>query len=102
MYAALLSNRQHRMIDLFNSYIIKENSAVSLISITYEPWLIALSYLIAVCTSILAFQLLKLTKDQSSNVSKSISILSSSFSLGAGIWAMHFNWHACTQHLHRG
>ncbi|HEY0843159.1 PAS domain S-box protein [Methylotenera sp.] len=78
------------MIELFKSYIVTDDSLASLLSSTYEPWLIVLSYVIAVCSSILAFQLLRLAKDQSSAISKPISILSSSVSLGAGIWAMHF------------
>lgn len=77
------------MIDLFKSYFVS-NNVTSLSITTYEPWLVVLSYVIAVCSSTLAFQLLRLAKDQSSAISKQVSILSSSVSLGAGIWAMHF------------
>ncbi len=78
------------MIDILKSYIISDDALTVLSSSTYEPWLVTLSYVIAVCSSTLAFQLLRLAKDQSSTISKPISILSSSISLGAGIWSMHF------------
>ena len=78
------------MIELFKSYIVSDDSLASLLTSTYQPWLIILSYVIAICSSILAFQLLRLAKDQSSSISKPISLLSSAVSLGAGIWAMHF------------
>lgn len=78
------------MIDILKSYIVSDDALTVLSSSTYEPWLVTLSYVIAVCSSTLAFQLLRLAKDQSSTISKPISILSSSISLGAGIWSMHF------------
>nr|WP_294841123.1 PAS domain S-box protein [uncultured Methylotenera sp.] len=78
------------MIELFNAYIVSDDSLASRLTSTYQPWLIILSCVIAICSSILAFQLLRLAKDQASPISKPISILSSAVSLGAGIWAMHF------------
>ncbi|MGQ2966088.1 PAS domain S-box protein [Methylophilus sp.] len=71
-------------------FFFREGSPTTLLFGTYNPWLVILSALVAIGSSVLALQLTRLSQKQTSLVSQKFSILASSASLGAGIWAMHF------------
>jgi two-component system, sensor histidine kinase and response regulator len=77
-------------MDLYSIFFFREGTPTALLYGSYDPWLVALSALVAIGSSILAMQLTRLSRDQTSLISQRISIIASSVSLGAGIWAMHF------------
>jgi two-component system, sensor histidine kinase and response regulator len=77
-------------MDWYSIFFFREGSPTPLLFGTYNPWLVILSALVAIGSSVLALQLTRLSQKQTSLVSQRFSILASSASLGAGIWAMHF------------
>ena len=77
-------------MDWYSIFFFREGSPSALLYGSYNPWLVILSALVAIGTSILALQLTRLSQNQTSLVSQKFSIIASSISLGAGIWAMHF------------
>jgi two-component system, sensor histidine kinase and response regulator len=77
-------------MDWYSIFFFREGSPTTLLYGTYNPWLVILSALVAIGTSVLALQLTRLSQKQTSMVSQKFSIIASSISLGAGIWAMHF------------
>ncbi|MGP1716667.1 MAG: PAS domain S-box protein [Methylophilus sp.] len=77
-------------MDWYSIFFFREGSPTALLYGTYNPWLVILSALVAIGTSVLALQLTRLSQKQTSLVSQKFSIIASSISLGAGIWAMHF------------
>ena len=77
-------------MDWFGIFFFRAGSPTALLTGTYDPWLVTLSALVAIGSSILALQLTRLSQSQASLVSRHFSLLASSVSLGAGIWAMHF------------
>jgi two-component system, sensor histidine kinase and response regulator len=77
-------------MDWYSIFFFREGSPTPLLFGTYNPWLVILSALVAIGSSVLALQLTRLSQKQTSLVSQKFSILASSASLGAGIWAMHF------------
>jgi two-component system, sensor histidine kinase and response regulator len=77
-------------MDWYSIFFFREGSPTTLLFGTYNPWLVILSALVAIGSSVLALQLTRLSQKQTSLVSQKFSIIASSASLGAGIWAMHF------------
>lgn len=77
-------------MDWYSIFFFREGSPTALLYGTYNPWLVVLSAMVAIGTSVLALQLTRLSQKQTSLVSQRFSIIASSVSLGAGIWAMHF------------
>jgi two-component system, sensor histidine kinase and response regulator len=77
-------------MDWYSIFFFREGSPTALLYGTYNPWLVILSALVAIGTSVLALQLTRISQKQTSLVSQKFSIIASSISLGAGIWAMHF------------
>ncbi|HSI27819.1 MAG TPA: PAS domain S-box protein [Methylophilus sp.] len=77
-------------MDWYSIFFFRGGSPTALLYGTYNPWLVILSALVAIGTSVLALQLTRLSQKQTSLVSQKFSIIASSISLGAGIWAMHF------------
>ena len=77
-------------MDWYSIFFFREGSPTTLLYGTYNPWLVVLSAMVAIGTSVLALQLTRLSQKQTSVLSQKFSILASSVSLGAGIWAMHF------------
>lgn len=77
-------------MDLYSIFFFRAGTPTALLYGTYDHWLIALSALVAIGSSILALQLTRLSQKQTSTVAKHFSTIASSISLGAGIWAMHF------------
>lgn len=77
-------------MDLYDIFFFRENSPTALLYGSYDDWLVVLSGLVAIGSSILALQLTRLSQKQTSKVAKHFSTIASSISLGAGIWAMHF------------
>lgn len=77
-------------MDLYSIFFFRAGTPTALLYGTYDKWLVALSALVAIGSSILALQLTRLSQKQSSKVAKHFSTIASSVSLGAGIWAMHF------------
>jgi two-component system sensor histidine kinase/response regulator len=78
------------VINWANIFLFRDDAPTQLLYGTYDPWLVALSYAVAIGSSILALQLSRLATEQVSAVSKRFSISAGAISLGAGIWAMHF------------
>lgn len=77
-------------MDWYSIFFFREGSPTALLYGSYNPWLVILSALVAIGSSVLALQLTRLSQKQTSLLSQKFSILASSVSLGAGIWAMHF------------
>lgn len=77
-------------MSLYDIFFFREGSPTALLYGTYDFWLVTLSALVAIGTSILALQLTRVSQQQTSTVSRHFSLIASSISLGAGIWAMHF------------
>lgn len=77
-------------MDWYSIFFFREGSPTALLYGSYDNWLVVLSALVAIGSSILALQLTRLSQQQTSTVSRRFSIIASSVSLGAGIWAMHF------------
>ncbi|WP_029147743.1 PAS domain S-box protein [Methylophilus sp. 5] len=77
-------------MDWYGIFFFREGSPTALLSGSYDAWLVVLSAVVAIGSSILALQLTRLSRQQTSVVSRRFSIIASSVSLGAGIWAMHF------------
>ena len=57
---------------------------------THDPWLVALSVLLAVALSIMAMQLAGLAARASTPGARRIIISTGALAQGGGIWAMHF------------
>lgn len=77
-------------MDWYSIFFFRAGTPTALLYGSYNPWLVVLSALVAIGTSVLALQLTRLSQNQTSLVSQKFSIIASSVSLGAGIWAMHF------------
>lgn len=77
-------------MDLYDIFFFRAGAPTPLLYGSYDHWLVVLSALVAIGSSILALQLTRLSQKQTSVVSRRFSIIASSVSLGAGIWAMHF------------
>lgn len=77
-------------MDWYSIFFFREGTPTALLYGSYDPWLVVLSALVAIGSSVLALQLTRLSKNQTSIVAKHFSVIASSISLGAGIWAMHF------------
>jgi two-component system, sensor histidine kinase and response regulator len=77
-------------MDLYDIFFFRGGSPTALLYGSYDDWLVVLSGLVAIGSSILALQLTRLSQKQTSKVAKHFSTIASSISLGAGIWAMHF------------
>ncbi len=77
-------------MDLYDIFFFREGSPTALLYGSYDAWLVILSALVAIGSSILALQLTRLSQKQTSKVAKHFSTIASSISLGAGIWSMHF------------
>jgi len=77
-------------MDWYGIFFFRAGSPTALLYGSYDDWLVVLSALVAIGSSILALQLTRLSQKQTSVVSRRFSIIASSVSLGAGIWAMHF------------
>lgn len=77
------------MINL-EHFIYRDGDPTPLLYGSYDPWLVALSVIIAIGTSTLGIQLARVACKQRSSLLKHMSIGAGSISLGAGIWAMHF------------
>ncbi len=88
-------------MDWYSIFFFRAGTPTALLYGSYNPWLVILSALVAIGTSVLALQLTRLSQNQTSLVSQKFSIIASSVSLGAGIWAMHFigmlAYQICTQ-----
>ncbi|SDK74187.1 PAS domain S-box-containing protein [Methylophilus rhizosphaerae] len=77
-------------MDWYSIFFFREGTPTALLYGSYDGWLVALSALVAISSSMLAMQLTRLSRDQTSLLSQKLSLMASSVSLGAGIWAMHF------------
>lgn len=77
-------------MDWYSIFFFRAGAPTALLYGSYDHWLVVLSALVAIGSSILALQLTRLSQKQTSVVSRRFSIIASSVSLGAGIWAMHF------------
>jgi len=61
-----------------------------LIKGTHQPWLVCLSIAMAIVASVIAMQLAGLAQTTTQKSLRNLAIATGSFSLGAGVWAMHF------------
>ncbi|WP_292779018.1 PAS domain S-box protein [Methylophilus sp. UBA6697] len=77
-------------MDWYGIFFFRAGAPTALLYGSYDDWLVVLSAVVAIGSSILALQLTRLSQKQTSVVSRRFSIIASSVSLGAGIWAMHF------------
>lgn len=77
-------------MDWYGIFFFRAGAPTALLYGSYDGWLVVLSAVVAIGSSILALQLTRLSQKQTSVVSRRFSIIASSVSLGAGIWAMHF------------
>ncbi|MDC7713700.1 PAS domain S-box protein [Vogesella sp. LYT5W] len=75
------------MLELF---LLRDGAATPLLLGSYDPWLVALSLLIAVFSSSMALQVAGLARIAHSAAMRQTALLSGSLALSGGIWAMHF------------
>lgn len=77
-------------MDWSSIFFFRGGTPTALLYGSYDAWLVTLSALVAVGSSMLSMQLTRLSRDQTSLLSQQLSLIASSISLGAGIWAVHF------------
>lgn len=89
---ATITNRKGlcSVIDWSRIFLFRDGAPTQLFYGTYDPWLVALSCVVAIIASLLALQLCRLSSEQRSSSHRQFSIVAGSISLGTGIWAMHF------------
>ena len=75
------------MLDLF---FIRHASAYPLLWALHNPWLVALSVLMAVLASVLALQMASLARRADMGYMRTMARISGALALGCGIWSMHF------------
>lgn len=78
------------MNNWFGIFLFQDSVHSELIHGSYNPWLVALSFAVAICAAMLALQLGRLSSEQTSSMGKRFAVITGCVTLGAGIWAMHF------------
>ena len=76
------------MLDRF--FLLGEVAPSQLLTGTYDPWLVALSVLVATLTSYMALALARRARLATSPALSLAALGAGSVSLGTGVWAMHF------------
>ncbi|MFJ5444936.1 PAS domain S-box protein [Methylobacillus methanolivorans] len=77
-------------MNVFDQFFYQANTALPFIAGFYDLWMVALSILVAITSSIIALQLSRMSLAQSSTLGKKLIVLAGAVALGAGIWSMHF------------
>nr|WP_176426082.1 PAS domain S-box protein [Chromobacterium sp. ASV5] len=75
---------------MLGSFFIYDASPSLAMQTSYNPWLVALSLLIAILTSGLGLQIAGIARQARERWLRQAALLSGSISMGGGIWAMHF------------
>jgi len=57
---------------------------------SYNPWLVALSLLIAVFASGMALQVAGMVRLSDNHLYRQVALITGSLALGGGVWSMHF------------
>jgi NO-binding membrane sensor protein with MHYT domain len=82
-------------------FLFRDGSPTVLLLADYQPWLVALSLLVASMTSALALQLAGMARNVGAGSLRQMTLLSGSLAMGGGVWAMHFvgmlAFNLCTQ-----
>ena len=97
LVAFLPSIKKINMLEQFTTLFQYSNTSLFVVS-TYNPWMILLSLFIAIFSSFMGFQVASQTTNQCPQtesaeqcpIRKRILLLISSFTLGGGVWSMHF------------
>jgi len=74
---------------MFNLFVANPDPA-SLIAGSYNPWLVALSLIIAIGSSYIGLQIATMTQRAPKGFHAQVALVSGSLALGGGIWSMHF------------
>ena len=75
---------------LSNLFLFRDGAPTALLIGNYQPWLVALSVLVASLTSALALQLAGMARTVGDARSRHLTLFSGSLAMGGGIWSMHF------------
>ncbi|WP_159877322.1 PAS domain S-box protein [Aquitalea denitrificans] len=76
------------MLDAF--FILADNASPLFLSGSYQPWLVLLSLIVAIITSIVTLHMAGLAADAHAPGLRQVALLSGALFQGIGIWAMHF------------
>ncbi|WP_304506248.1 MHYT domain-containing protein, partial [Aquitalea sp. ASV11] len=76
------------MLDAF--FIFSDSRTLPLLPGIYQPWLVALSVLVAIVTSVVTLYMAGLAARTLSSGLRQMALLSGALFQGIGIWAMHF------------
>ncbi|MBV8503384.1 MAG: PAS domain S-box protein, partial [Paucibacter sp.] len=74
---------------LSHFFLFRDGTPTALLIGGYEPWMVALSVLVASATSALALQLAGMAATLAGRL-RQLTLLSGSLAMGGGIWSMHF------------
>ncbi|EPG66040.1 MHYT domain-containing protein [Leptospira wolffii] len=78
------------MFDFLRSFFV-QNVSAEILPATYNPWLVALSILIAIFASYIALQIVvKNIPESAPPITKYLVLSAASLALGCGVWSMHF------------
>lgn len=78
------------MLDFLRSFFV-QNVSAEILPATYNPWLVALSILIAIFASYIALQIVvKNIPESAPPITKYLVLSAASLALGCGVWSMHF------------
>ena len=75
---------------MLDSFFLSNAPAYPLLWAQHDPWLVALSVLMAVLASVLALQMAALARRADTGFMRQMARGSGALALGGGIWAMHF------------
>ncbi len=73
-----------------NHLFITDSQPLLLLHGSYDFWMVGLSIVIAIMTSIMAMQLAGMAQTADGLVNRQLALLSGAVVLGAGVWSMHF------------
>ncbi|WP_083748511.1 MHYT domain-containing protein [Pelomonas sp. KK5] len=71
-------------------FLFRDGSPTALLIAQYQPWLVALSVLVATMTSALALQLAGMARSIDVIRLRQVTLFSGALAMGGGVWAMHF------------
>lgn len=78
------------VLDFLRSFFV-QNVSAEILPATYNPWLVALSILIAIFASYIALQIVvKNIPESAPPITKYLVLSAASLALGCGVWSMHF------------
>jgi NO-binding membrane sensor protein with MHYT domain len=76
---------------MFNRWFLTDDVPLSLcIPFGHDPWLVALSYIVASFAAFTAFHLMARVRSSADPVRWAIWLATAGLAMGVGIWAMHF------------